>query len=378
MKTNRIQLPDDLPLLSRIWPSGDPLPEGHTHSYRLLLALRQIATSLRVTQARRFYSTRTVATHFRIHQTMVVRAYAELEREGLLMRLRGSGTMLSPLRMQPRIPIRGVVGVPIWSYGHSALSDWRVFFTQLEEHLRKRHFVADFIFYRMDEPAEQPDFAERLVAHDLDALIWFKPLSTYTMNLQKLTDGGVKVVVVPEKDVHLPFPAYSPSLDAATLKALAAWKRDGIRSVSILSAENSYPHSDVQRLFRLTSAARLEATLQPVNPDTFASFATTCASKNRGVIFGDDMLCAQLCQGRSEAVVDLLRTHRVLCRQYLEMPRFLLEGCRVDMVWMDWAAFASRLANDLSSGKLPAPHTREVQEARFTPRADAVRFAQSL
>lgn len=368
-------MPQELPPLSQAWPAERPLPDSPTRSHALLLALRELAERLRDRQARRFYSTRAVAGRFGVHQTTVVRVFAELEREGLLVRLRGSGTLLRPLRLQPRIPVRGVVGVPIWLLGHSLLSDWRVFFTQLEEHLRRRHYVADLIFYRMEEPGH-PDFAERLIAHDLDALVWFKPLPAFTMNLQRLADGGVTVAVLPEKNIYLPFPAYSPSLEAGTRQALAAWRRDGVSSVTIVGSDT---HPEVQRLRRLLEAAGMDAEVRYLaagQPGTWAGGSKH--GRSRGMIFADDLHFVTLCQSQPDAVISLLRDHRVLLRQYVEMHRDALRGCRLDMVLMDWAAFAARIADDLAAGKLPPVHARAVVEARFIPRTDAARFAQAL
>jgi len=186
-----------------------------------------LGQKLRGTEPQPFYTTREIATQFHVPQPTVVQVYRQLEAEGLLVRLRSTGTLLQPAKRQPRNPVRGVVGVPIWLWGFNAIPDWRLFFMALEGYLRRHQFVADFVFYGL-EPLAQTDVFERLRDHQLDSLVWLHPLPAYIMALQTLADDGVRVAIVAGTDWRPPFSLYHLNWE----RALAPVCRRGRGTVS--------------------------------------------------------------------------------------------------------------------------------------------------
>ncbi|MEI6085548.1 MAG: hypothetical protein WCS70_14785, partial [Verrucomicrobiota bacterium] len=171
----RVRRPNQLPPLASVLRNFSGLAAGQTQTHALFQALRKLALRLRGDTAQPFYSTREIAEFFGVPQPTVVQVYGELEMEGLVVRLRSVGTLLQPIKRQPRVPVRGVVGLPIWQWGFCHLAEWRRFYHQMEETLARHHLVADFIFFST-EISDQEHFLERLLSHNLDFVLWYKPL----------------------------------------------------------------------------------------------------------------------------------------------------------------------------------------------------------
>jgi hypothetical protein len=155
---------------------------------------QQLISLARLIQSREpapFYSMPDVASYFGVSVTTVARLYRQLERDGWLLRKRGSMTVVPPRSRRARARIRGVIAVPIWSPGFLLFYDWRVFFRRLEDAVRRYRYVADPIFFRQNEEA-QPSFVERVLDHEPDFLLWFCPDVATLPIIQSIGGAAIK------------------------------------------------------------------------------------------------------------------------------------------------------------------------------------------
>lgn len=352
-------------------PGFRGLSREHTQIFALLEHLRAIAGRLRTSEAQPFYSTREAAAFFGVSQPTVVRVYRELEAEGLLARRRSTLTMLTPLERRPRAPVRGVVGLPIWSYGHSRHSDWRLFFVRLEEHLRHHAFVADFIFFQRADP-QLPDQVDRYLNHELDALIWLYPLPAYTPLMLQLADQGVAVAVVVDQRARFPFPTFGVSWAQAVQDALKAWKAQGIRRICV--AGNAPDATPI-----VPAVKRLGFEMIPSGKAMHAEdILRRCRGMHDlGVLLPDPAWYAALPGGaHAQPFLELLQRHRTLLFHHIELDQTVLKGIRADFAIIDWDKLAATLADRLASGALRRQSEPVAAQAGFFPQQPAERFPQ--
>ncbi len=366
---SQIRKPSQLPPLAELWPDGRKLPGRGSQTYELLQALRAIADRLRQAEPRPFYSTRAVALFFQVPQTTVVRVYRELERDGVLLRVRASHTMLQPATRQPRHSVRGVVGVPIWQFGYCTWSEWRVFFDALEERLRRRNWVADFVFYHHGEPNTSA-FTERLLEHNLDCVVWYQPLRAYLPLLQTLADSGVEVAIVNQPGESYPFPQYHLSWQQATRRTLQAWQRDGIQRVTVVATAAALPSWLKEEL------AESGLQHQFVNTTLFTSAPPAATTNRTGYLFADWYTMPVICSAWRQQFPSFLRRERALFTLRLDVAASEVPGCRADFALIDWAKLAEQIATDIAAGTLRRQTRPVVHEAQPHHAVDAATYAQ--
>ncbi len=368
---NRIRPPNQLPPLREVLPAFQALPTRHTQVFALLESVRELARKLQTTEPQPFYSTRQVAAFFGVSQPTVVRVYRELETEGLLARRRSTVTMLAPRERRPRVAVRGVVGIPIWTYGHSHYSDWRLFFMRLEEHLRRHAFVADFIFFQMNDPS-RPDYLEKFLAHELDSLIWLYPLPTYTQLMLQLADQGVSITVVVDRRTHFPFPTYSVSWEQAILRTLKTWKTQGVRRIITAGSP-----PEVTSLEPLVQRAGLELETTVITPpDVLAITRRLAASPTAALVIGEAAWCAGAVTSQEEPFLSLVRSQRLLFLHHIELSQARLAGIHTHFAVINWDKLAGRIADDLASGALRRQATPVIIQAEAHLQTPASNFAQ--
>jgi len=369
----RVRRPTELPLLKTALAGFRGLPAGQTQTYALLQALRELTERLRGGEAQPFYSTREVAAFFGVPQPTVVQVYRELETEGLLVRLRSIGTLLQPRRRQPRVPVRGIVGLPVWQWGYCHLPEWRRFFVQIEEHLARHHLVADFIFFS-SEITDQERFLERLLQHNLDYVFWYKPLPTYKSMLLSLQDGGVQVAVLMDTNARLPFPTYRQDYEPGMLQALRVWQRAGLREVVILQGGGSGTLTPM--LLTWLERVGLRGQVWTIGAAELPRVVTKLRrTPDTGVLLCDDALNSQLSSVYWHAMSDLFSQNRVLLSTLLNCDPLSFRSRRVDVLHINWDKITARIADDLASGRSRTQKETVVFPAKLHLHADAALFA---
>lgn len=368
--------PCTLPPLADVSPTGPHLPAAAHKSWAMTNVLRQIATAHRTNRAQPFYSLRDVASFYGVTHMLVAAAYAELEREGLLVCVRGSGTRLQPRGLQPRHPVRGIIGVPVWQYGYCVLADWRFFHVRLEEHLRRRHFVADFIFNSGAE-SMRPEFVDRLVSHELDGLFWFYPLPEHRAILSTLVDGGVPVVVLPDQGTNLPFPTYRVDWRGGARLAFADWRRDGIRQVVFVCQEGRAA-AETRWLLPLAQAAGLKTLIHELPDELLPGLASRWRGRRDvGILIPEHNCCTHICLIAGGEMAALIRRHRVMVLNRVDLPVNSLAGSQLDVVCPNWDRIASRIADDIASKRISQQEPVRFAAA-YHRRADATQFAHAF
>lgn len=373
-----IRTPHALPPLAPHAAEFLRLAQTRTQTAALLDLLRRIARDARRGDRQRFYPARAVGDAFRVPLPTVLRVFAELEKEGILLRVRGSGTLLQPRQAKPSASVRGVVGLPLWQYGYCNLTDWRLFVAALSDALRQRGYVADLIFF---QSGEQPRLLDQLMAHHLDWIVWFKPRQEHGMIVQMLADRGVHTAIVMQRYVNLSLPAYHLRFENAIRRAFAAWRRDGIRSVVVAQPWPLDPDSEWPSWLRWRlKEAHMDCHFEFL-PD-WQHFPTLCAHLTRratsGIWLPDDWFGGFASEDHARRMANLLQRKRVLIGGRLEMPAVYLSGCRIDATVQDWPAITSRIADDITTGRLLKHRDPVAIDARLDLRADATRFAQLL
>lgn len=379
---SRKPISHDLPPLAQNLPRGAPATDGNGAA-RLRAALRALAARFRQARPRLFYTMREVAAHLGLPLQTVARAYAALEHEGLLTRIRGAHTLLRGTHQRPRRPLRGVVGMPVWLPGFVRSREWRVFFIRLEEELRRHSFIADFIFFAHDEDL-RPEFRTRLRHHHLDTVVWFVPPPGALATIASLRDDGLRVVMVGSKGDVLPGTQYEIDRGPALAQALAAWQAAGVRRVMVgFSLENA-SRFERQQVGRERDALRRDLARRGLKWATVDFAAPADADRLRlgaergaGLVLLRPTWYHTLWQREPALMAELLRSRRVLLTvEAGDVGGFACGDLRADIIALDYAALAVRLATDLHEERLPDPRRPAVIAARWLARVPLVAFAE--
>lgn len=364
---SRKQVTRSLPPLDSLLPARPAFRPDENQVRRLIEILRKIARRVRRKEPHPFYSMREIAEWFRVPVPSVSLAYKQLEKEGFLLPLRGSMTLVQSGRMQPRAPVRGVVGLPVWLWGFLDLRDWRLFFIRFEEYLRRHHFAASFVFYNADD-CDVHGLAERLLAHNFDVVIWFTPDRSHVEIRQILADKGVRFIAINGATYHFPNHQYMLSWDRALRTGLQAWRNEGITRVVVPRPSDRTP-DEFRGLLPAMQNAGLRATFpHPGSRPLHRYLAQLAPSPDVGVIFDDDLWCRNLCNQAPESMVRLIQQHRVLTTRSINLPDAYLRHLRIDMAYIDWYNLGHRVVEDLVTGKVFALPRPVLFEAKWMPR----------
>ncbi|HYE07338.1 MAG TPA: hypothetical protein VEL07_17620 [Planctomycetota bacterium] len=358
----------DVPPLARLFAGHAGFPAGANRSALLLESLRGAALRVRRSQPRAFYAMRDVAAFFAVPLPTVSRAYRALEDEGLLSRLRSSMTMVRPRRARPRARLRAVVGLPVWQQGFLELRDWRAFFIELEEQLRRSQFVGDLLFYEHDRRFHRA-FPDRLWAHRLDVLLWFMPLPEHYPIIEAMTDRGVTAIVVsgPDETEPCPWTRYRVSWRRALASAAREWSSEGVHGVRLMRPTREPTRSQAALCADVGVAAQSWRS-EPLGDGIEDYLRRLVALPRTALVLDDDLMCAGLCRLAPSLMADLLRRHRVLVTREIDLPRYHAGDARCDGALIDWQRLVRRIVADLKTETLPAAGAPVTIEARWLPR----------
>jgi len=360
-----------------------PLPEiaGHPVGFQpqegcvQLLAgrLRSIARQTRRDKSHPFYAMREVAHHFRVSIPTVARAYKLLEDEGLLTRIRGSQTLLPGKKLQPRHPIRGVVGIavalPTFLYGISS----RLLYIRLEEELRHRRFVADFIFYRLeDESQHLPELVQRLLEHQLDIVLWFAPDKCVIPAMLQLQDGGIQLLCIGDGKARYPREQYYFDIWCGITDGIKAWQKEGIDYIAIFGPEYGRWKPETEIKTRVLESVGIRHDMYIVSDAETAMHLKRLTRRPRtGVILFQHHWYESLCDKFPQIMEKLFRSCRVMLGQGAVVHGFF-EGKQVfaDSVTWPHDQVAGRIAQDISSGKIATTERLATFLTCWQPRVD--------
>lgn len=343
-----------LPELKDLNPHFAGFPPESNQAAELLQRLRRNCRDLRQRQDAPFYSMREVARFFRVDLRTVARAYNTLEQETLLTIRRGSHTLLRGTIRQPMHSIRGVVGVAINLPAFVHGTELRSFYVRLEEELRRKHFVVDFIFYRLEDEGS-PELAERLMVHELDFVLWMNPSGVAISTIQRLLDGGVHVVLMGDGRARYPVEQYFLDKAPSLHQALAAWRTAGISRVRLVTPARAGALVRAElplttRVLRNQDLPWDEVQLEDGEVPRF--LGEDPANPATGFFFAEHAWYLSLCNQYPEQMADFFSCHRVLLLQGpVHHPTLRRRKIVIDAISLDSSLMARTIARDISAGK---------------------------
>ena len=364
---SRKKVTRSLPSLAESVPGFRGFQPKENGSEAVAHILRKLAAEARQKQPHPFYSIREVAAHFRLTTSVVGRVYQRLAAEGLLIRKRGSMTLVPARRAQARIPVRGVVGMPIWTPGFLEFADWRLRFILLEHEFRRRNFIADLIFAEENE-LETPAFLDRLLGHELDIVLWTFPLPVHRQTMLGLADRGVRLVSITDRQWPFPGLQYTLHWEKSITEGLTEWKAAGISQLvvglyeGVPEAESGLPRS-------AHAAFRVSYEVFHVGDEKgFIQRLATLPRRGVGLMLIDDNLCGRLYRESPREMIQLCRDYRVMQKPSINIPSPLVPDLRVDLIRVDWNKVAAQMAFDVAAGKDGKPCQPVPVFAEWKPR----------
>lgn len=347
----RKPIPRNLPPVSRLRQNFPGFEHQKSKRTTLVDHLRKAARRLQKKEARAFYTMREIAVEFQLPLRTVALAYKTLEHEGLLNRRRSSHTLLVGKKLAPNKPVRAVVGVPVWLHAMVTAPYSRIFHIELEERLRQHGFVADFIFFRGADEPSKPDFAQRLIEHNLDYVLWHTPHPHSGETLRALSDHGVRQVLVQpiESQLGVELPTYLQDWQGAYRTLAQSWHDAGVRHV-VVSEPVYLPSRRARTGFRTTlEKYGLDVSFSEGNAAELLQQITRFKAGTAALAFIDQEGAEAICSEEPAVIERILKRARVgFCRGPIRLPYFNHREASIDMVCFSPVETAGRIVADLN------------------------------
>jgi len=345
----RKQVKNTLPPLKELFETFPGFVATDSKQRVLTDTLRTAARRFRAKKSRPFYTMRDVAAFFSVPLRTVAIAYEKLEREGLVTRIRGSQTLLTGKDVSLTSPVRAVVGIPLWLHAIVVSPFSRHLHVELEERLRAHGFVADIIFFR-EEEVVSPDFAERLLLHNLDIVIWHTPHPLATQTLLRLNDRGVRQILVVPSDnpTSLNLQTYVQDWQDAYTAFARTWHASGIRTVIVPEPMYLPSKRAMKNFFATLQSNGLEVQMVKSSAQTIRETVYRCGAKASGVAFLDQVGADEICNEEPVILEEIVHSSRIaFCRGRIRIPYFNHRDGVADFVAFSPGEIAERLVNDL-------------------------------
>jgi hypothetical protein len=360
-------------------PSRRALEKAHHKTEALIHVLRDVAVKNQQEQPRAFYAVRDVAAHFRVPVSTVSRVYRHLEQEGLLVRVRGSKTLLQGLKFDRQLKVRAFVGFPASLSAFVTLQDYRTFLIRIRRELRLRGFAAATAFF---EPGEGSSGAltKRFQAYEVDTLIWFQPGKEARDAAPYFADAGIRLLgVANDTFCHVPC-RYQVRRDSAIRTLLTHWQSQKPERVILVEAKDQRSSALDETLHAILEELGISwsvVTYQNQRSETF--LRELHRKKTGGIIFSSSALVSKFCFRVPAAVADLLRAHRVaLISGPVSMPFTRVPDVQVDLVTVDWQLIAEQIVDDLITQDAFHLSGPTIFEAEAKLRVPLSAFAQTI
>lgn len=315
----------------------------------ILQLLRKTAQNSRNEMAQPFYSIRAVANHFAVPVTTVSRIYDRLKDEGLLASVWGSKTFLEPTQIDQQLLFRAVVALPAAIHSFCTLPTYRTFFLNIYDVLWRLGFAVRLAFYQGHD-AEEPIFADLLLSHKIDVVIWFLPSPGSRNARERLVDRGIHVITVVDSLKSCSEPCYYLSRHCALREGLIAWRKEGITSVIVarqVSGESSDRLETIEAPLREVAMPYTIANIDPCAPQDL--LCRLRPRRHRAIIFPSSELLIRLGYRDAARFMKFFEQSRVMLFEGLVgfPSRARLDWVR-DRIDFDWETIASRIGRDLA------------------------------
>ena len=313
---------------------------------------------------------REVAKFFSVPLRTAALAYEKLESEGLLARVRGSQTLLSGRSSIPRKSIRGVIGLPIWMNSLRLSPFTQQLNMKLETQLRKCGFVADLIFHHLKREETHPDFAERLLQHHLDAVIWHNPHPGSLQNLITLTENAVRTIVILTPEAKIPpgsvvyFQDYSPAIHELARR----WSETGVQKAWIPVDLKKLTYKNETTLFEgIFREHGLRVEFCEADPSKLLRAPSAKRGAHEGAIaFIDTETADRLCNCDPRAMEHIKHFAKVaLCRGPIRCPYLQHSGVQIELIGFCPEEMSKRLADDIQILPNIVPGIRHTFQSKY-------------
>jgi hypothetical protein len=315
--------------------------------------LRGFAEAQREEAPRPFYSLRAVADHFHIPLSTARHVFQALSEEGLLVRVRGSQTMLQGRSRDRSIVVRGVIGLPVSVPQFTWSVDYQSFGRCVRRELRRHGFITAIAYYTPGFDADT--LAERLQQARADTVLWYLPDRVAKENAPHLKDLGIETLGIGDAaNARIPC-RYRIEREGAMRAIAHDWRRAGIRSARIAHVEGD-PGAAADHARDACDEVGLATTIATVSGSGVDAFLSGCVARtNEAVVLLG--AAGTLCLMRSpDATSRLLQRCRVgLFEGPIAAPLTHTPDAPVDLVTVDWQAFARGLREDLLDGPVCTP-----------------------
>ncbi len=339
----------NLPALSGVLPAFKGFsPEDHRGKI-IQEDLRRAIANLQARDHKVFYGAREVAEFYGVCIRTVTVCYKQLESEGLLSCKRGAFTRI--LGDQHSTSVRGIVAIPVFLKGFLEFPEWREFFIDLEERIRRINFVAVFLFFKGGDLAHD-DLWHRIRDHRADVVVWLSPPSSASDILLRVKDQGIRLMVVGMKHERLPGQCYQldfhPSLDAAQSDLMA----EGIKRFLVLDFNESDRHLNqwIKTSKMEMQRIRLEPTAGPECLDRIGTDYDQAA-----IFISSPVVMYHLSQKMPEALLDLACRCRLIVAFRVESNFPGFDQARVGVLDANWTGISAGIAN-----RLHCPETFDI------------------
>lgn len=156
--------------------------------------LRTIAVASRNRDFQRFYSIRSVATHFNVPPSTVTRIYRRLCAERLLRMVWGSRTLLEPAgKVKQRRP--NIIGLPIPLLRFTNSPDYRSEIFKLQSQIWNCAATERLLFFE-DHGDAVLEACRRRGPGGIQMVIWLFPDACHRDALLRLNDIGMTVICI--------------------------------------------------------------------------------------------------------------------------------------------------------------------------------------
>lgn len=257
--------------------------------------------------------------------------------------------------------MRGVVAVPASLASFCTLRQYRNFFSDIGNALWRFGFATQLLLYEEND-AQLPTFAERLLKHKLDIVIWFLPVANCKETVARLLDHGIRVIMVADSARDCREHLYYVHRERAIRDALLNWRKDGIRFVTVL--QNSRCRSSatltlLEKCLRDTAMPHALADLESLHLEE--ALAVPAQQVTRGLIFASSEVAVPLVTRDPARFAKLSQRSRILLMDGpIDAPGLSSTNLSSDVLELDIRLITKTIVNDLIQpirGRSAAPIT---------------------
>jgi hypothetical protein len=305
-----------------------------------------------------------------------------MEHEGLLSRVRGSKTILNGLRHNRKLSVRGFVGLPILFSRFTTMPEYRMFFICIQRELWLRGFAASMFFSGPSEIADGT-LVEQLKSYEVDTVIWLQPGRVALETLRRLSDMGIRVVVISQVGTPGIPSRYYVWKNRAIEALVKNWKdQNALRNITVVDSKTQDYRSPVtEELLRvILEYFQIEPVIQTFQGEESSTFLSElCLLKTDGIIFPSADLASMFAFRSADQLADVIRTQRVA---FIDGPIDLffakIPDATVDLVTVDWQTVADSIVNDLITRKAFDRNRHATFEAEVHLRVSLGRFGEEI